>query len=379
VAFALFMDYFVYGVFTPLTLYAPVKLEGEAQFGLLYAGYAVGVLGATPVFGYLGVRIGYKRSMVCGVALLAASVLFFWFAIDFAMLLLARLFEGAAAAASWTAGLSLIAARHVERRVEMMGYALMGSTAGSILGPVAGGWLYQLGGYSLPLALTAMLVALDATLRLTVIPTDKPESQSTLPLSDLLTDRAVLVPAVAVGLAAVGWGITEPLLPVQLGRAGFSAAEIGLIVTISTIAYGLSAPLVSWVSVCAPIRKVIAGGTLAMALSLPSLSLFHGMIGVTIGLCLISVSYAFMLNPTSAELGNAVDRRGLTCYSAVYAIYNVAYSVGMMATNAFASVAAPSLGIMGTLLCVGTALVLATLLLLKTAPTPITSSQPVRN
>ena len=170
VGFALFLDYLVYGAFQPLTLYSPVKLAGESQFGLLYAAYSIGLLVATPVFGYLGVRIGLKRSMICGVALLAAGVLLFWFAADFAMLFLARLLEGGAAAATWTAGLSLIATYHVKRRVEMMGYALVASTAGSILGPAAGGLLDQLGGYSLPLALMAALIAVDAILRLAVLP-----------------------------------------------------------------------------------------------------------------------------------------------------------------------------------------------------------------
>jgi predicted MFS family arabinose efflux permease len=374
VAFALFMDYLVYGAFQPLTLYSPVKLEGETQFGLLYAAYSIGLLVATPVFGYLGAHIGLKRLMICGVALLATGVLLFWFATDFAMLFLARLLEGGAAAATWTAGLSLIATYHVKRRVEMMGYALMGSTAGSILGPAAGGLLDQLGGYSLPLALMTVLIAIDAVLRFAVLPADKPEGQSTPPLRDLLTDRAVLVPAAAVVLAAVGWSITEPLLPAELGRDGLSAAEIGLVVTLSTIAYGLSAPLVSWVSMRVPIRKVIAAGTLAMALTLPSLSLLHGMVGVTIGLSLVSVAFAFMLNPTTAELGNAVDRRGLTCYSAVYAIYNIAYSLGMMSTDAFASAAASSLGFLPTLLCVGAVLILAVPFLLRTAPTPVATS-----
>ncbi|HEY2112364.1 MAG TPA: MFS transporter [Dongiaceae bacterium] len=376
VGFALFLDYFVYGAFAPLTLYSPVKLADEAQFGLLYAAYSIGLLVATPVFGYLGVRIGLKRSMICGVALLAAGVLLFWFAADFAMLFLARLLEGSAAAATWTAGLSLIATYHVKRRVEMMGYAMVASTAGSILGPAAGGLLDQLGGYSLPLALMTALIVIDAVLRLAVLPADKPEGQSTLPLGDLLRDMAVLVPAAAVALAAVGWSITEPLVPAELGQDGLSAAGIGLVVTLSTIAYGLSAPLVSWVSMRAPIRKVIAGGTLAMALALPSRSLLHGMIGVTIGLCLVSVAYAFMLNPTTAELGNAVDRRGLTCYSAVYAIYNIAYSLGMMSTDAFASATASSLGFLPTLLCVGAVLILAVPFLLRTAPTPAASSQP---
>jgi hypothetical protein len=47
---------------------------------------------------------------------------------------------------------------------------------------------------------------------------------------------------------------------------------------------------------------------------------------------------AFTLNPTSAEIGNVVDRRGPSCYAAVYAAYNITYSIGMMATNAFAAI-----------------------------------------
>jgi hypothetical protein len=124
------------------------------------------------------------------------------------------------------------------------------------------------------------------------------------------------------------------------------------------------------------IKKVIAGGTLAMAIALPLLSLFRGEIGVTIGMCLVSISYAFMLNPTSAELGNAVDRRGMTCYSAAYAIYNVAYSVGMIGTNAFASIAALRLGFLEILLCVSAVLVISIPFLLRDSAAPSTAPQP---
>jgi hypothetical protein len=65
-----------------------------------------------------------------------------------------------------------------------------------------------------------------------------------------------------------------------------------------------------------------------------------------------------MLNPTSAELGNAVDRRGLTCYTAVYAVYNIAYSVGMMASNTVAT-ASGHLQFYQTLLCVSAVLILS--------------------
>jgi hypothetical protein len=107
------------------------------------------------------------------------------------------------------------------------------------------------------------------------------------------------------------------------------------------------------------------------------LSVLQGEIGVTVALCLVSICYAFMMNATSGELGDAVDRRGMSCYSIVYAVYNVAYSAGQIAANAFASTAAGRLGFLQILLCVSAALILATPLLLR-SPAPIAALQPVK-
>lgn len=138
-----------------------------------------------------------------------------------------------------------------------------------------------------------------------------------------------------------------------------------------SIAYGLSAPLVSRASDRLPVRKVIIIGTIAMAAALPMMGLFRGAAGAMIWLCLVSLCYAFMLNPTSAALGNAVDRRGLSCYAAVYAIYNIAYAVGQMAASAFASAASSRLSVFQMTLAVGVTLLLfAPLLALKDQPLP---------
>lgn len=83
---------------------------------------------------------------------------------------MARISQGAAAAATWTAGLALVAEHYVEKRVQMMGFAMMGNTAGSVVGPAAGGWLYEIGGYTLPFAITGVLVAIDAALRFLLLP-----------------------------------------------------------------------------------------------------------------------------------------------------------------------------------------------------------------
>ena len=356
VAYALFMDYFVYGLVVPLAPYSPAGAVSEDRLALLYGAYAVGVLLATPLFGHLGERIGYRRPMVVGVTLSGVATLLFWLAPSYELLLAARLFQGASAAATWTIGLALVAEHYVKDRIRMMGLALVASTAGSIVGPSLGGLLHDLGGYDLPMAVTAGLVAVDFALRAFLLTTSHVGPGARVDLRALLLDRSILVPALAVALAAFGWGTVEPLLPAHLERHEAGAGTVGLLFTISTIAYGLCAPLVAWASERLAVRWVVLGGVVGMAACLAALSQASGVVPTAIGLCLLSAAFAFALNPTSAELGNAVDRRGLACYAAVYAVYNIAYSVGMMATNALVTAAATWVSFEAILLWAGAAL-----------------------
>src|SRR5262249_226348 len=153
----------------------------------------------------------------------------------------ARVCQGGASAATWTAGLALVAETYPMRRVEMMGYSLVGSTAGSIIGPSLGGVLFEWGGVSLPFLVTAVLGAVDAAMRISLLPSDRASGQASIPLRPLLTDRAILVPALAVALAAFGWGIIEPLFPERLAKFGATPSAVGVIFAVSTVLYGLSA------------------------------------------------------------------------------------------------------------------------------------------
>lgn len=339
VAYALFMDYFIYGLIVPLGPYSPAKITGESQLGMLYAAYACGVLIATPIFGSLGDRLGCRRPMIIGVILSGIATLLFCFGAHFYLALLARLAQGAAAAGTWTAGLALVAENYADKRVQMMGLAMVGSTAGSVLGPVAGGWLFDRGGYQFPFLITAIMVLVDAILRITLLPPDKGNAEKSPDLLQLLSDKSILVAGLAIAVAAAGWGIIEPLLPDHLRQGGAAPGQVGLLFTISTIMYGCAAPLVAWTSEKFSIKKTICFGIVAMAASLPLLGLSSNLFLTGLCLALVNVSYAFVLNPTSAELGNAVDRRGLNCYAAVYAIYNITYSVGMMGSDFLASTA----------------------------------------
>jgi len=368
VAFALFMDYFLYGLIVPLGAYSPAKVTSEHEMGLMYLAYAVGVLVATPVFGYLGDRLGCRRPMIIGVALSAMATALFCFGAHFYLLILARFAQGAAAAASWTAGLALIAEHYPDKRVQMMGLAMVGSTAGSVIGPVAGGWLFDKGGYNLPFAITGAMVAVDACLRIFLLPREVGSIEKSPDLKALLLDKSVLVAGLAVAIAAAGWGIIEPLLPTHLEAGGTTPGQVGLLFTISTITYGFAAPVVSWLSERITIKRTICCGIVGMALTLPLLGVFKELPMVGASLCLVNVSYAFLLNPTSAELGNAVDRRGLNCYAAVYAVYNITYSLGMMGADTFASSVSEHLSLLQTLLCMSGVLLLSIPFILKGLP-----------
>ncbi len=367
IAFALFLDFFFYGLLFPLMAHSPVGPKSEGDLALLYGVYAISVLLITPLFGYLGDRIGGRSTMLCGVALAVCALLLLGMGPSLPLLFLGKFCQGAASAALWTSGLALIAMRYVEKRVEMLGYAFTGGTFGSVTGPIAGGLLYQAGGYRLPFLITGIAFVVAAGLVLLFVPAGGAQRSEPVDFRALLFNRSMIVPAVAVALAAFSLGIIEPLLPVRLARVGASSMVIGIIFTVSASVYGLSAPIVGRVSDRIPIQKVIVLGTIAMAFTLPFLGIFTGVFLIGITVSLANVCHAFMLNPSAAELANVVDRSGMSCYSAVYALYNIFYSVGMLATATLVSGALRLLSFWGVLLFACAILLLFVPFLVKAA------------
>ncbi|MBV9268084.1 MAG: MFS transporter, partial [Acidobacteriaceae bacterium] len=229
IAFSLFIDYFLYGMFLTLAAHSPSGLQTEAQMAWLYGAYAASALVITPLVGYIGTRTGGRTVMVCGLTLAACATTLFGFASDLQVLFLGRLFEGAASAALWTAGLSLVAAHYTENRVEMIGYAFTGSTAGSVLGPIAGGLLSHIGGYRLPFLVTGLLIAVAFVGILSICPRGERSRPENLNLRAVLMNKALIPPALVIAAAAFAVGLLEPLLPVRWAREGMTSETTGLI------------------------------------------------------------------------------------------------------------------------------------------------------
>jgi MFS family permease len=127
------------------------------------------------------------------------------------------------------------------------------------------------------------------------------------------------------------------LLPNYLTRtAAAGPRAIGLMFTAATFGYGLATPWVERAVERWGLRPTMAAGLTLMALGLPLVALPGGPLVAGAALTLVSVLYAFALNPCFTELAEAVDRRGTGGYASVYAVYNIAFGLGMVGSDAAA-------------------------------------------
>jgi MFS family permease len=357
---AVFDDGFLYGMMVPLSSDSPAGVQDPWLLGVLYGGYALGTLVGAPLFGVLSDRRGPRRPLLWGWGLQALATLLFGVAGGFAALLAGRLCQGAASAASWTAGLALVAERYPDERTRELGVVMMGNTGGLLLGPVSGGFLAQWGGYRLALAVAGGAVAVDGLLRATLV---APAPHAAAPpgeLGRLLRDGAVLAAGLFVALAAFSWSLIDPLLPLHLAHhAGISPATVGVLFTVASAAYGLAAPGIAWAALRWGSWPTMVAGGVAMAAGLPLLVLPTAVAPAAAVLVAVNLAYGLIANPALADLGDAVDRRGSGAYGAAYAVYNMAYAVGAVGSDVTTGALSRAVSFEGSLWAVSAALLLS--------------------
>jgi DHA1 family solute carrier family 18 vesicular amine transporter 1/2 len=169
---ATFTDLVAYSVAVPvLPDYAQRFHASPTMVGLLFGSFGVALLALSIPLGAMSDRLGRKGMMICALALLTGATLLFAYAQSLPMLFAARMLQGAADAATWVVGFALIADLYGEdERGRAMGLAMAGSSLGFIIGPLLGGWLYELGGIRLPFLVVAGLAAVDLIVFASVTP-----------------------------------------------------------------------------------------------------------------------------------------------------------------------------------------------------------------
>lgn len=330
VAAALFLDLFLYSMVVPvLPAQAQALGASPSAVGALFGAYALALLVVTPGAGALVDRVGDRRVFLAGLLGLAVTTALFATSTSYAGLVASRALQGAAAAACWTAGLALVVRRTPAARLgRAVGLVATASSLGILLGPPLTGLAIDAVGPRVPFFATGgVAVGLFALCFVAIAREDGRRPQPAT--SALWRSPALRRAAVVVVGGAAAIGMLEPTLPQDLAaRLSAGPAETGLLFGVTTLAYGLCAPVAG--ALCDRVggAQVMRGGALGVLVSLPLLTVPQTL--ATQGACMVLVgaSLSVLLTPTLREIAAVAARVG--GHGAAAAVYNVAYALGLV-------------------------------------------------
>ena len=334
---ALFTDMLLYDM---VVAFLPQYLRrvgvSHGCIGLLFGTYAIGTLLATPLMGWVSDRVAWRVPILWGIYGLIGAMALYAGKTGLVGLFIARFLQGASSAALWTAGWAALASVYPsEARGRAMGIAMTGMSMGTLLGPPLGGALFHHGGYRLPFMLAICLAVLlgVAFSLLRARPTRVVrERAARLEGPSIFRDATLLTTLGVVVLGSALLSLLEPTLPLHLEtRLQASPVTVGLLFGLATLAYGLSAPLAGFLSDRWGRGRIMTLGLVATLVTFPLIALPHTPFLEACALVPLGMGCAFLLSPTLPELADAVDRRGNATYGIVYALFNTAYAVGMLA------------------------------------------------
>lgn len=334
VTLTLFSDLAVYDMVVPFMQdFARPWGVGERELGLLFGAYAVALLVTIPIAGRLCDRLGAGQALRLGAAGLLLSIVLYATAQGQTMLFVARAVQGASGGMSWTAGLALLAAAFpAERRGRALGIAMAGMSLGTLVGPPIGGLLFDWGGPRMPFAIfAAWTTGLLLLLLLTPLPTE-PRAAGGSSGSGWPRLHGYVRTAGVVVIGSMLLSCLEPTLPIDLEtRLAVKPEAIGVLFSLAALAYGIASPVAGWAADRWGSGRVMIAGVAASALALPLIALPKTWWTEAAALAGFGFALAFLLAPTLPEIAAACERNGAEAFGAAYAVFNLAYAVGMVA------------------------------------------------
>lgn len=270
------------GVFltmTGITLVAPILPLYAREFGVsrtaagvLISAFAVARLVIDPIGGVGVDRFGARRVMIIGGLVMAASSVLAALAPDYATLMVARVLEGFGSAAFATAAQQTIIVRTPKHRLAReIAFFQTGLLGGVAAGPFVGGRAAELGDFSTPFWIYAVMGVFVALLAWRWIEDTPPSGRTAGELwraarGTLRTPafRALLFVAFAVFVMRAGARVT--LIPLYGGEElGLSESQIGDVLAVSAIVTVLIVNPAGWLVDKVGRRPILVAGLVATA------------------------------------------------------------------------------------------------------------------
>lgn len=292
--------------------------------GILLAVYDGAEIVLKPVFGSLADRIGPRPVLLGGLVAFALASVAFVLAGDPALVGVARFGQGAAAAAfSPAAGAMVARLAPADRHGRAFGRYGAWKGLGYTLGPLLGGILITLGGFTLlftTLALLAAAIAIWAAIAVPSVPPLPRTRQTLLDLARRLTHPGFLRPTMTLAAATAALAVGVGFLPVRGAAAGLSPLVTGLTVSLLAAAAALVQPWAGRARDAGrlPDSSGMAVGLLLAAAGFAVAALVPGLIGVLPAAVAIGVGTGLVTPLGFAALAAATppERLGQTMGSA---------------------------------------------------------------
>ncbi|KAG8441095.1 hypothetical protein GDO86_006730 [Hymenochirus boettgeri] len=319
------------------------------EVGLLTSIKAFVQFVVSPIVGKITSRLGYDLPLFFGFLIVFSSSLMFAFARSFALLAVARAFQGIGSSLTAVPGLSLVSHTFPDNkeRGTVMAICSAGMATGALIGPPFGSFMYAFGGMPPPFLTIAFLTLLDGVLRFIVLRPFKisPVTLPPTPFQILLKDPYILllVGALCICRFNVGvMGITVPIRMMDTMCAPSYQIGLGMIPTAVTYLVfihpfvALSNKVGRWV--CNAVGFIIQGISL---ICFPLAGNIYELIGPS---AFFGIGFALTGSSLYPMLPYLVDLRHTKVYGGLYAISDMAYCFGYFAGPLLGGTLAKTIG-----------------------------------
>jgi MFS family permease len=323
------VDTMLYAALTPLLPHFAKTLHlSKAGAGVLVAAYAAGALIGGVPGGAAAARLGARRAVLVGLALMGLSSVGFAFVHGFWPLCAARVLQGCGSGFTWAGAFAwLLAAAPRDRRGELIGTALGAAVFGALFGPVVGAAAALLGRGAVFSAIAGLSVLLVAwTLRLDPIP---PEAPSISAMARALRDSRFGSGLALMALASLLWGVLTTLAPLRLSDAGWSTTAIAVAWVVGaafeTVLSPVAGRLLDRRGIVLPVQAALAAGAaLSVGLAFSPRPLVYAPLLVAAG-----GAYGVLFTPSFALIAEGAERSGLA-QGMAFGLMNAAWAGGAL-------------------------------------------------